>query len=636
MLIVRPLIWFAATLAALTPPLLADTAALTALLSRPILEPGTPLAEVQAFTEQRVPPMPPVTTLAAWKTFAERTRRDVLEKIVFRGELARSWRDAPAKVEWLDTIPGGPGYSIRKLRYEALPGLWIPALLYLPDGLTGKIPVHLAVNGHDKDGKAAAYKQLRCINLAKRGIASLNVEWFAQGQLRADGFVHYRMNQLDLCGVSGLAPFYLAMSRALDALLALPYADKSRVAVSGLSGGGWQTIFISSLDPRVTLANPVAGYSSYRTRARQLSDLGDSEQTPNDLATVADYTHLTALLGGRNALLTYNATDNCCFASGHALQPLLNAAEPIFQLYGQPQRLRSHINTDPGTHNFEVDNRQAFYRMVGATFFPTDAAFNATEIPSQPEVKTAGQLDVPLPPGNLDFHQLALTASKNLPRAGAATITRLAEVTHFKSLDVVATRAGTETRGDVQAVFWKLRLGDSWTVPVTELKRVGTSPTATTLLVADAGRQSIAIRAEALLTAGQRVLALDPFYFGESKIAQRDFLYALLVAAVGDRPLGLQSSQVAAVARWAANEFKSSSVELESSGPRSSVFTLVAAALERRAIGRLRQTDALASLHDILRQDWSVDQKPELFCFGLLESFDVPQLKALAGTDRLK
>jgi hypothetical protein len=196
-----------------------------ALLAHPIIDPALPLAEVRAYTASRVPAMPAVTTLAGWKSFADRTRRDVLDKIVFRGDTARSWRDAKTTVVWLDTLPGGPGYSIKKLRYEALPGLWIPALLYLPDNVSGKIPVQLAVNGHDKDGKAAAYKQLRCINLAKRGIASLNVEWFAQGQLRADGFSHYRMNQLDLCGVSGLAPFYLAMSRGLDVLLALPSAD---------------------------------------------------------------------------------------------------------------------------------------------------------------------------------------------------------------------------------------------------------------------------------------------------------------------------------------------------------------------------------------------------------------------------
>ncbi len=611
----------------------ADTAEVTALLSHPIIDPALPLAEVQAFTEQRVPAMPPVTTLAAWEQFANRTRRDVLDKIVFRGDTARQWRDAKTQVVWLDTIPGGPGYSITKIRYEALPGLWIPALLYLPDNVAGKIPVHLAVNGHDRDGKAAPYKQLRCINLAKRGIASLNVEWFAQGQLRGDGFGHYRMNQLDLCGVSGLAPFYLAMSRALDALLALPYADASRVAVSGLSGGGWQTIVISSLDPRVTLSNPVAGYSSYRTRARHLSDLGDSEQTPNDLATVADYTHLTALLAGRNALLTYNAKDNCCFATDHALPPLLAAAEPIFQLYGQPQHLRSHSNSDPGTHNFEIDNRQAFYRMVGSTFFPGDAAFNPQEIPSDAELKTAAELTVPLPAGNLDFNQLALAASDSLPRAGTATREKLAAVVHYRPHTVTATSTGTETRATTTATYWKLHVGATWTVPVVALTRG--NPRGTTVLVADTGRKSLAARTEALLAAGQRVLAVDPFFFGESKIPQRDFLYALLVAATGDRPLGIQSSQIAAVARWARTEFKSAPIALESHGPRLGLAALIATALEPAALNTLHQTDVLPSLREVIRQNWSVDKTPELFCFGLLEHFDIPQLKSLVGPARM-
>lgn len=628
----RQLLLLAATLASLSVPGRGDSSDIAALLQHQIIDPALPLAEVQAYTESQVPLMPQVKSLAEWERFAEQTRRDVLEKVVFRGEAARQWREAKTKVEWLDTIPGGPGYHIKKLRYEALPGLWVPALLYQPDGIAGAIPVHLAVNGHDKEGKAAPYKQLRCINLAKRGIASLNVEWLYMGQLRTDDFAHYRMNQLDLCGVSGLAPFYLAMSRGLDVLLSLPYADPKRVAVSGLSGGGWQTITISSLDPRVTLCNPVAGYSSFRTRARFPTDLGDSEQTPNDLATVADYSHLTAMLAGRAALLTFNAKDNCCFGSDHALQPLLDAAGPIFTLYGQPERLRSHINYDPGTHNYEADNRQAFYRMVGDTFFPGDASFSAQEIPSESEVKKSAELDVSLPKENLDFHQLATAASQGLPRAGAATPEKLAGLVKYKSHAVAAERVGTETRGDCRATFWKLRVGETWTVPVVELARG--KPGGVTLLVADAGRKSAAARIDALLAAGQRVLAVDPFFFGESKISQRDTLYALLVAAVGDRPLGIQASEIAAVARWTVAEFHSAPVALESSGPRSGVFALVAAALETHAIGSLQQTDALSSLHEVIRNNWTLDQKPELFCFGLLEAFDVPLLQELAGAAR--
>lgn len=619
----------------------AQTNLLAPILAREIIEPSIALAEVQAYTENRVPLMPALTSSAEWEKESARLRRDVLDNVVFRGE-ARAWRDARTKVEWLDTIPGGPGYSIRKLRYEALPGLWIPALLYVPEKLSGKCPVHLAVNGHDGNGKAAPYKQIRCINLAKRGVISLNAEWLNMGQLRGSGFAHYAMNQLDLCGSSGIAPFYLAMSRGLDILLALPEADPKRVAVSGLSGGGWQTIFISSLDTRVTLANPVAGYSSFRTRARNFSDLGDSEQTPCDLATVADYAHLTAMLAPRGALLTYNAKDNCCFATDHALQPLLDAAQPVFKLLKADNKLRWHNNHVPGTHNFEQENREVFYRMLGDTFFPGNSAFDAKESSTEPEVKKAEELNVPLPADNLDFNQLALGLAKNLPRAGYAPTSPgalarwqqsqrglLGGLVHAKEYTVTAELAGRETTNGIIATHWRLRMGDSWTVPAVELTK-GT-PGSTVLLVGDAGRKAMATDVDKLLAEGQRVVLMDPFYFGESRIAQKDFLFALLVASVGDRPLGLQASQVSAAARWLSAERRFGPVKLVSIGPRASVFATVAAAVEEKAIGSLELRQPLGSLKEIITQNIGVDRQPELFCFGLLEQFDVPQLRALVA-----
>ena len=187
-----------------------DAAAFKTALEKPVLAPGQVLKELQAFIEPRFIKPPKATDRAAWEKEASRVRRDMLEQIVFRGE-ATQWRDAKCGVVWLDTIDGGPGYRIRKFRYEALPGMWIPGLLYLPEKLAGNVPVAINVNGHAADGKATDYKQLRAINLAKRGMLSLNLEWFGMGQLRTPGFAHGRMNQLDLCGASGLAPFYLAL-----------------------------------------------------------------------------------------------------------------------------------------------------------------------------------------------------------------------------------------------------------------------------------------------------------------------------------------------------------------------------------------------------------------------------------------
>ena len=46
-------------------------------------------------------------------------------------------------------------------------------------------------------------------------------------------------------------------------------------------------------------------------------------------------------------------------------------------------------------------------------------------------------------------------------------------------------------------------------------------------------------------------------------------------------------------------------------------------------------TGSLKSLHEVIDQNWTVNEKPELFCFGLLKQFDIPQLRQLIGEARL-
>ena len=116
------------------------------------------------------------------------------------------------------------------------------------------------------------------------------------------------------------------------------------------------------------------------------------------------------------------------------------------------------------------------------------------------------------------------------------------------------------------------------------------------ILFSENGRKALAKESADLLKAGKRVLAVDPFYFGESKIRTHDFLFALLVGAVGERPLGIQASQIAAIARWARTEFGNAPVEVLAVGPRASLIALCAAALEPDAIAKLDLRDSLTSL----------------------------------------
>lgn len=632
----------------------ADEAAISAALKKRILAPGAGQADAIAYCEARVPTIPKVHTPQEWNHLADNIRKAVLERAVYRGAAA-GWRDAKCKVEYLESIAGGPGYSIQKLRFEAVPGLWAPALLYLPTKIEGKVPVALAVNGHAGLGKALPYKQIRCINLAKRGMIVLNLEWLGMGQLSGANYNHAKMNQLDLCGTSGLAPFYLLMKRGLDILLAHPNANPSRVSVSGLSGGGWQTIIISSLDERVTLADPVAGYSSFKTRARFHSDLGDSEQTPVDLATVADYTHLTALRAPKPTLLTFNKNDDCCFASDHALPPLLEAVRPIYALYGKTGNLTSHVNFVPGTHNFEKDNREAFYKVTGEHFF-AGKPFDAKEIPSDNEVKSADQLKIDLPTNNADFNSLARGLMAKLPvvkpgssfSAKKGTDAKVAEsvrltwqrdrraelaavVRQGKPYSLQAESPNAQTKGAMRIRDWKFRINNAWSVPGVEF--TNGEPKRTLLVLADEGKASQAARISKLLTPGTRVLVVDPFYTGESSqdLGGRAYLFALFLSTIGDRPVGVQAGQLASIARWCAAELKSGPVTVVADGPRLSLAALVAAALEPQAIGELELHRSLASLKEVIEKNQAFAEAPEFFCFGLLEAFDINKIAELVS-----
>ena len=613
---------------------------LAALLQETVLSAEISQEEVVRFCENRVPAVPRVSGPGEWEKHAAAWRRDVLDKVVFRGEAA-AWRREKTRAEWLESIPGGKEYRIRKLRFEVLPGLWIPALLYEPLNLTGRVPVGLAVNGHDPAGKSVEYKQIRCINQVKRGMIVLNVEWFGMGQLRQDGFTHYKANELDLCGTSAVSPFYLSLQRSLDILLQHPHADRRRVAVSGLSGGGWQTIFLSALDPRVTLSNPVAGYSSFATRARFPSDLGDTEQTPCDLGTVVDYAHLTAMRAPRPTLLTFNARDNCCFRADHALQPLLDAAAPVFSLFGKAGFLTSHVNFDPGTHNYEKENREQFYKVLGTYFWP-GAPYDWHEIPCQEEIRTAEQLQVALPEKNLHFHSLALALGASLPRGnqppgepaqkaawrqGRRALLR--ETVRFRPYSVQAEKAGERKAGNIAVTFWRLKMGRDWTVPAVEFCPLDWERTA--LLIADQGRKGTSPRVSGLLGQKYRVMVLDPFYLGESAIAQRAALYAILMAGLGERALGVQAGQIAAAAEWLQKTGSGREVEVWSIGPRTSLMGLAAAALQPEAISRVKSQDPLSSLKQILERGPGIEQAPEQYCFALLERFDIPDLQDLAA-----
>lgn len=640
-----------ALLAAAPPEI--DPAAVRAALEVEIVAPHETLARVRDFAESNVADMPPAEDADAWRAAAEGVRKRMLDEIVFAGK-ARAWRDIPTEPVWLDSVRPSPaaGYTIRKLRFEAVPGFWIPALLYVPDDLPAdaKVPLSLNVNGHDPKGKSVDYKQIRCANMAKRGMIVLNLEWINMGQLAHPKNNHYLLNAIDLCGAGGHAVFHLAMSRGIDILLQHPNADPERLLVTGLSGGGWQTIFLSALDTRVKMAVPVAGYSSFKTRARHASDLGDSEQTPRDMAVFADYAHFTAMLAPRPALLVFNAKDNCCFRADHALPPLLAAAGPVYDLLGAPGNLSSHINNDPGDHNYGEDNRKALYRFIGEHFY-RGRDFETGEIDVSAEVLPAEKLDVPLPGDALTLNDVAKSLAAPLPldptppaEAEAAEAwakakrEALRECLRAPNLAATPERVSRESidgLGSVQR--FRIEIG-SFVVPAVLIIPPGandpTDDRPVALVIADGGRKSDEVaKTVARLVADNRPVAVaDILYHGECRIAERDFLHALLLSATGNPLLGIQSGQILALAARLNELAPNRSVELVALGEKTALAALAAAAIDKnKNFRRVTTPTPPPTLKSLVETAVDVSKHPAAFPYGLLEIADVPQLRALAG-----
>jgi dienelactone hydrolase len=294
--------------------------------------------QLRQYLMSRIPPLHVPATSAQWTAEAKRLRKHLLDDVVFHG-WPKEWVEASLKTEDLGVIESGEGYRMRKLRYEIVPGFQSTAILYEPASLAGKVPAILNLNGHTgPPGKSVEYKQKRCINYARQGMLALSLEWLGFGELSQPENEHDFGAHLDLVGSNGLGLFYLAMRKGLDYLYGHPGVDRTRIGVTGLSGGGWQTIVLSSLDERVAVAIPVAGYASLGPDIVHPQDTSEIEEDATDFRDGQDYTHLTAMRAPRPTLLIFNAEDDCLSScDGQAFS--LRRGETLLQIVRQGGRL---------------------------------------------------------------------------------------------------------------------------------------------------------------------------------------------------------------------------------------------------------------------------------------------------------
>lgn len=619
------------------------------ILEKQLQSPTVVMFQLQEYLMGRVPKLPNPISATGWTTESQRIRKHLLEDVVFHG-WPKAWIEAPPRFEDLGPIPTGKGYKVRKLRYEIVPGFYSTATLYEPENLQGKVPAVLNVLGHyGHIGKANETEQTLCINQALRGMIALRLEWIGVGELTDEQNEHWFAGHLDLVGANGIGLFYLAMRRGLDYLWENPNVDRKRIAMTGLSGGGWQTITLSSLDERVQLSIPVAGYESIEERLSTVVDAGDIEQNATDFLVGQDYSTLTAMRAPRPTLLINNAEDDCCFRAALVRPAIFDAVRPFFRLFGKEDSFQFYENTDISAHNYERTNHQQAYRFLAKYF---DFSTPESEIPVGSELKTYSELAVGLPKDNLTILSLARHMVRGITRppvpddaAGRKSWAdtqraKLQELVRYDPVTVKQSwRVDNTKHNGVESVSYRFLLSNGLSATGVWLKDIPTPEGAPlTIVINDKGKKAAAAElwdygpeVADRMDRNEQVLVLDLLFSGDAAPEGHAYLYTEMLAATGNRPIGMEAAQLIALADWARTTWGAPSIRLESTGIRSQLTALIASGLKPGFFAEVAVKNGMHSLSYLLEKPvrYNVDA-PDLFCLDLYKDFDLDRLILLA------
>jgi dienelactone hydrolase len=628
----------------LTTACLADaqaTADAVAPLLEKLVQPTAVTAyQLQAYMMKHIPKPVAPPTADQWTSEAQKLRKHILDDIAYHG-WPQDWVSSAPHFEQTEVIESTHGYRLRKFRYEVVPGFYSTAILYEPEKISGRIPAILNLVGHDPLGNVVEYEQKRCINFAKQGILALSLGWPGYGELGQPDNSHDFGGQLDLVGSNSLGYFYLIVRRGLDYLATLPQTDTKRIGVTGLSGGGWQTIMISALDERVNVMVEVAGFGSLETNLTRPTDTQEVEEDATDLVQNFDYPFLVALRAPRPTLLIHNEQDDCCFLAPLVKPYIYEQTLPFFKLYNAQNALRWHQNIDPGTHNYQLDNRQQAYAFFAEYFHLPPIT---SEIPSDSEILSPEQLAGSLPKDNLTTAGVARKLASQItrgtiPESGTArdywaksqreqlrNVIRCTPVSLTSPWKLISTK-----RPGLQALSYRFDFSNS--LSATGIWIAGSHAPAdapVSIVINDKGFKASAQNVTDRVNRGEQVIALEPLFLGSTTPDDPDPAYwEMLVASSGDRPLGIEVGQLLAIAK--SFSMSKQKIRLETIGIRSQVVALAAAALEPELFSEVYSDNAMTSLSYLLNTPVPYRAAPDLFCLDLYKYFDIDRLTVMAA-----
>ena len=262
------------------------------------------------------------------------------------------------------------GYSIEKLIFQSLPGVYVTALVYSPDDQSEKHPAVLVPAGHATNGKI--HYQGLSQRLVKRGYVVIAWDPVGQGERSQfwdakRGKSRYNLVCAEHAVLGNLA--YLVGTnlarwevwdgmRAVDYLLTRSDVDADRISITGTSGGGTQTALIAALDPRIKVAVPSCYISSLPMRmANRIFADPDSDPEQDLYGMVSggvDHVGLLMLMYPRPVMVASAVLD---FFPIEGARRTFREAQGFYDKFGHGDR----IGMVEGYHNhqYSAENQEA-------------------------------------------------------------------------------------------------------------------------------------------------------------------------------------------------------------------------------------------------------------------------------------
>jgi len=291
-----------------------------------------------------------IKTLDDWKAKRAEYRRQLQEMLGL-------W-PMPERTDLKPVITGrltNDDFTVEKIFFQASPGLYCTASLFLPRGSTNPAPTILYECGHARlvtNGVSygnKAFYQADGAWYARNGYVCLVLDTLLAGEIQG---IHTgtRNNGLWWWNSRGYTPAGVEAwfgIRALDYLCTRPEVDTNRFGVTGHSGGGAYSWTITALDDRIKAAAPLAGMAD--VQSHMLDGVIDSHCDCNFFINLYrwDFPQVAALAAPRPLLI--GGTDADALFRLPVTLRIYDQVRRIYGLYEATNKLGLVIA--PGPHS---------------------------------------------------------------------------------------------------------------------------------------------------------------------------------------------------------------------------------------------------------------------------------------------